>query len=168
MLHSTDAAIRVQQAKLCASQEHLSTTLRSMGDGVIACDLEGKVTSLNRMAEILTGWTSTEAAGRPIAEVFNIIHAKTRDIVDNGHRWQAQLESGEYASLEDLAKDVGCDRTYVGRMLRLTSLAPDIIEAILRGNEPDGLSLEKLRKPVLSAAEGNLPVRWEEQREEWR
>jgi len=74
--------------------------------------------------------------------------------------WQTQLESGEYASLEDLAKDVGCDRTYVGRMLRLTSLAPDIIEAILRGDEPDGLSLEKLRK--------NLPVRWEEQRKTWR
>jgi len=41
-------------------------------------------------------------------------------------------------------------------MLRLTSLAPDIIEAILRGEEPDDLSLEKLRK--------NLPVRWDEQR----
>ncbi len=60
--------------------------------------------------------------------------------------------------------------TYVGRtcppkpwrrrMLRLTSLAPDIIEAILRGNEPDGLSLEKLRK--------NLPVRWEEQKNVFR
>jgi len=44
-------------------------------------------------------------------------------------------------------------------MLRLTSLAPDITEAILRGDEPDGLSLEKLRK--------NLPVRWDEQREKW-
>jgi hypothetical protein len=43
---------------------------------------------------------------------------------------------------------------------KLTSLAPDIIEAILRGDEPDGLSLEKLRK--------NLPVRWDEQREAWR
>jgi hypothetical protein len=41
-------------------------------------------------------------------------------------------------------------------MLRLTSLAPDIIEAILRGDEPDGLSLVKLRK--------HLPVRWDEQR----
>ena len=49
--------------------------------------------------------------------------------------------------------------TYVGCMLRLTSLAPDIIEVILRGDEPDGLSLEKLRK--------NLPVRWEEQRMCW-
>ncbi len=45
-------------------------------------------------------------------------------------------------------------------MLRLTSLAPDIIKAILRGVEPDGISLEKLRK--------NLPVKWEEQRERWR
>jgi hypothetical protein len=38
-------------------------------------------------------------------------------------------------------------------MLRLTSLAPDIVEAILRGDEPNGLSLERLRK--------NLPVRWD-------
>jgi hypothetical protein len=59
-----------------------------------------------------------------------------------------------------LAHAVGCDRAYLGRMLRLTSLAPDIIEAILRGDEPDGLSLEKLRK--------NLPVRWEEQRRVYR
>jgi len=43
------------------------------------------------------------------------------------------------------------------RMLRLTSLAPDIIEAILRGKEPEGMSLEKLRK--------DLPVAWSEQRE---
>jgi len=81
------------------------------------------------------------------------------EAIAKGYRWQEQLESGEYASLEDLAHAVGCDRTYVGRMLRLTSLAPDIVEAILRGDEPDGLSLEKLRK--------NLPVRWDEQRRHW-
>jgi len=44
-------------------------------------------------------------------------------------------------------------------MLRLTSLAPDIIAAILRGHEPEGLSLEKLRK--------HLPARWDEQRKMW-
>ena len=70
------------------------------------------------------------------------------------------MESGEYPSIEDLAKDIGCDRTYVGRMLRLTSLAPDIVEAILRGDEPDGLSLEKLSK--------NLPVRWDLQRHQFK
>jgi len=50
-------------------------------------------------------------------------------------------------------------RPDVGRMPRLTSLAPDIIEAILRGDEPDGLSLRKLQK--------NLPVRWDKQRRTW-
>lgn len=45
----------------------------------------------------------------------------------------------------------GVDRTYVGRMLRLTSLAPDIIEPILWGDEPEGISLEKLRE--------NLPMK---------
>ncbi|MFP4140744.1 MAG: hypothetical protein ACLFVY_09285 [Phycisphaerae bacterium] len=71
------------------------------------------------------------------------------EAIAKGHRRQAQLESDDCASLEDLTKNVGwshrsrqakmgCDRTYVGRMLRLTSLAPDITEAILRGIEPVG------------------------------
>jgi len=92
------------------------------------------------------------------------------EAIAKAHRWQEQLESGEYLSLEDLTQAVGSsrrsrqaktgvDRTYVGRLLRLTSLAPDIIEAILRGDEPDGLSLRKLQK--------NLPVRWDEQRKQW-
>lgn len=61
------------------------------------------------------------------------------------HRWQGhpatvngrpqeQFESGEYARIEDLAQDVGSDRTQLARMLRLTSLALDIIEAILRSD----------------------------------
>jgi hypothetical protein len=100
------------------------------------------------------------AAGNALSSVERSYRRTLIEAIAKGHRWQTQLESGEYASLEDLAKDVGCDRTYVGRMLRLTSLAPDIIEAILRGDEPDGLSLEKLRK--------HLPLRWDEQREVWR
>ena len=57
-------------------------------------------------------------------------------------RWyrpsQEQLQSGEFASLEDLAAANGVDRTYVGRVLRLTSLAPEIVERILEGDEPEG------------------------------
>ena len=75
------------------------------------------------------------------------------------YRWQEQRESGQYAGVEDMIWVFGVDRTYVGRMLRLTSLAPDIVEAILRGDEPDGISLNKLRR--------NLPVRWDEQRQQW-
>lgn len=71
------------------------------------------------------------------------------------YRWQEQLESGEYAGLEDLAAANGVDRTYVGRFLRLTSLAPEIVERILNGDEPEGISLAKLRN--------DLPVLWAEQ-----
>ena len=55
-----------------------------------------------------------------------------------GWRSREQIEAGEYGGIEDLAQAVGVDRTYAGRMLRLTSLAPDIIEAVLRGKEPGG------------------------------
>ena len=71
------------------------------------------------------------------------------------YRWQEQLESGKYASLEDLAAANGVDRTYVGRILRLTSLAPGIVERILNGHEPDGISLRRLQKGV--------PLAWSDQ-----
>ena len=71
-------------------------------------------------------------------------------------RWQEQLESGEFAEITDLAKALGVDRTYVGRLLGLTSLAPDIVHAILAGDEPDGISLTKVRQSV--------PERWDKQR----
>ncbi len=81
------------------------------------------------------------------------------EAIAKAHRWQEQLESGQYAGVEDLAQALDVDRTYAGRILRLTSLAPDIIEAILRGDEPNGISLRKLQK--------NLPVQWDEQRKAW-
>jgi PAS domain S-box-containing protein len=59
------------------SKENISITLNSIGDGVIATDLNGKVTRFNHQAEILTGWKSAEALGRPLEEVFQVITAKT-------------------------------------------------------------------------------------------
>ena len=78
--------------------------------------------------------------------------------IAKAYRWQEQLESHEYSGLEDLAAANGVDRTYVGRILRLTSLAPEIVEAILEGNEPEGISLARLR--------ADLPVVWRDQA--WR
>lgn len=79
--------------------------------------------------------------------------------IAKAYRWQEQLESGEYAGLEELAAANGVDRTYVGRILRLTSLAPDIVEAILEGNEPEGISLRRLLR--------GFSPNWEEQRSRW-
>jgi PAS domain S-box-containing protein len=78
-----EGLVRERTSALRESEEHLSATLRSIGDGVIACDKEGRVASLNRAAEILTGWTSAEAAGQPIQQVFRIIHAQTREAAEN-------------------------------------------------------------------------------------
>jgi two-component system, NarL family, sensor histidine kinase EvgS len=63
---------------LVISEEKLSVTLNSIGDAVIATDAAGRATFLNPVAEQLTGWTETEARGRPIDEIFHIISKNTR------------------------------------------------------------------------------------------
>ena len=55
------------------SEENLRITLESIGDGVIATDIDGNVTKINKVAEELTGWKREEAVGSSFEEVFNII-----------------------------------------------------------------------------------------------
>ena len=74
------------------------------------------------------------------------------------HRWKALLESGRYRGLSDLARALKLDPSYVSRHLNLTLLAPDLVQMILRDDEPSGLSLERLMK--------DMPLEWEEQRHE--
>ncbi|MBX3258446.1 MAG: PAS domain S-box protein [Labilithrix sp.] len=62
-------------------QASLATTLRSIGDAVIATDARGRVTIMNPIAEALTGWTEEEARGRPLQEIFNIVNEHTREPV---------------------------------------------------------------------------------------
>jgi len=83
LLRRTDAGILAQQAKLQENEERLSATLRSIGDGVITCGMHGETVSLNAVAEILTGWSSDEAQGRPVSEIFRIVHAETRQESEN-------------------------------------------------------------------------------------
>jgi PAS domain S-box-containing protein len=70
-------------AALTAQQEWFRVTLGSIGDAVIAADPQGRVTYLNPTAEGLTGWTTDEAVGRPLVEVFPIINEQTRKPVEN-------------------------------------------------------------------------------------
>jgi len=64
-------------------REELGVTLRSIGDGVIATDAEGRVTAINAVAESLTGWTIEQAQGRRLDEVFRIVNEATRRSVPN-------------------------------------------------------------------------------------
>ena len=63
---------------LRASEENLSITLNSIGDGVLVTDASGRITRLNPVAERLTGWTGQAANGQPVAEVFHIVNVQTR------------------------------------------------------------------------------------------
>ena len=74
-------------------------------------------------------------------------------------QWQEELESGEYSTVNELARAKKLDRTYVSRILQLTSLAPDIVESLLAGDDCKGLSLRQLRK--------GIPAMWSEQRKLW-
>jgi len=75
--------------------------------------------------------------------------------VVRAHRWRQMLESGEYSSSAELGKAKKVNDSYLSRILRLTLIAPGIIEAILTGRQPSTLQLDDLLKP--------LPPVWEQQ-----
>ena len=69
--------------ELSMEKERLAVTLRSIGDGVITTDTEGRVVLLNKVAEALTGWKMEEALGKPFQEVFHIVNEKNLEICPN-------------------------------------------------------------------------------------
>lgn len=75
-------------------------------------------------------------------------------------RWREMLESGEYATVREIAYAEKINETYVGRILRLTLLAPEIVEAILKGSQPASLQLENLVR--------RFPIEWIEQKSIFR
>jgi hypothetical protein len=72
------------------------------------------------------------------------------------HRWKRLLEEGKYRSAAEIADAEGVTRSFVNRLLRLTLLAPDIVEAILEGGQPKAMQLKKLTDAI--------PSSWEKQR----
>lgn len=76
-LERTVGALRVAEGALSAEKEQLAVTLEGIADGVISCDLDGRITLINASAQALTGWR-TEANGRPLAEVFHTLNLNTR------------------------------------------------------------------------------------------
>ena len=70
-------------------------------------------------------------------------------------RWKRMLDSGEFATIADLAEREGIAAPYLTRTMRLARLAPGLVEVILDGRQPRNLTLEALRRP--------LPEAWDEQ-----
>jgi hypothetical protein len=76
--------------------------------------------------------------------------------VARAFRWRRMLETGRFATINELAAAEKINSSYVSRVLRLNLLAPGIVEAILDGRQPEGMTLPALMKP--------FPVEWSDQR----
>lgn len=76
-----DITARKEAAIAVATErERLQTTLRSIGDGVIATDIKGNILLMNKVSESLTGWSEKEAIGKPLSEVMVIVNKDTNQV----------------------------------------------------------------------------------------
>jgi len=73
-----------------------------------------------------------------------------------GFRWRKLLETGDYATIEEIADAENINSSYVSRVLRMTLLSPEIVEVILAGRQPPGLTMAK--------AIQRFPLHWRDQR----
>jgi hypothetical protein len=75
-------------------------------------------------------------------------------------RWRKMLDDGVHVTIEELAKSKGIAKTYVSQILRLTLLAPEIVEGILDGRQSEELQLDDLL--------ADFPLDWVRQINAWR
>ena len=73
-----------------------------------------------------------------------------------GFRWRKLLETGHFATIQEIAEAENINPSYISRVLRLTLLAPEIVEAILAGTQPAGLTRAEVMKP--------FPLTWIDQK----
>ncbi len=90
-------------------------------------------------------------AGEPRQTDDTLVKALAR-----AFRWKRMLDSGEFATIAELAERERIAAPFLTRTMRLAQLAPDLVDAILDGSQPRNLTLEALRSP--------LPMAWSEQK----
>jgi hypothetical protein len=86
---------------------------------------------------------------------FNVDNVLVKALA-RGFRWRKLLDNGTYGTTKEIAATEKVDASYVAEMLRLTLLAPDIVEMILDGRQPAECQLHRLRT--------SLPLEWQAQR----
>ncbi len=133
-------SFRAMTDSLVREKEYAQVTLASIGDGVVTTDTAGHVTFLNPVAEHLTGWSNAEARGRPVTEVFHIVHGVTRRPAMNpverclceghivglaSHTLLLRSDGQEFA-IEDSAAPI---RDHDGAMVGVVLVFHDVTEA---------------------------------------
>ncbi len=124
--------LQLAHENLEKEKELLSVTLRSIGDGVIATDLKGRVTIINNLAADLTGWAVEDAMGKSLASVFHIINEKTRKVCENPVA--KVLETGRIIGLANhtalIAKD-GTEKSIADSAAPIRDMKSNIIGTVL-------------------------------------
>jgi PAS domain S-box-containing protein len=163
LLHELSERKQVQEA-LTKREKWFAATLASVGDAVIATDMNGAVIFMNAPAESLTGWTHAEAVGRSIASVFDIVNRETRRPVENPVKKVLQVskvvgladhplllsKSGKEYDIEDSAAPI---RTDTGEGLGVVLVFRDITDK-KRTDEKIKRQEELLQLILASVAEG--------------
>lgn len=130
-------------------------TRRIDRNGVMTVTIPVTFAQAGGRKQIITPVGSADWEIAPARQVGSLVNALTR-----AHRWRHQIETGKYSSAAELARKEKANESYVCRLLRLTLLAPDIVEAILDGRQPKTLELRHILKP--------LPADWAAQRKALR
>ncbi|HLE41617.1 MAG TPA: ATP-binding protein [Nitrospirota bacterium] len=142
--------LRLALKSLFEEKERAQVTLRSIGDGVITTDAEGKVVLINAIAERLTGWTQREAEGKPLTEVFYIINEKTRERCENPV--DKVLREGKIVDLANhtalIARD-GAERIIADSGAPIRDESGNIIGVVLVFR--DATEKQKLEEEILKA-----------------
>jgi PAS domain S-box-containing protein len=120
------------EAALAAEKELLDVTLNSIADGVITTDTSGKIISINRAVESLTGWPRAEAEGKNLSEVFHLIHDQTQapcaNPVEQALQTRAAIEMENHILL--VARD-GARRAITTSAAPIRDNAGKIVGAVL-------------------------------------
>jgi len=130
-----------------------------VGGGRVAPGKDGQTVDIRVPMEFKTRSGRKEIILPPDAATTTDVGPRSPLVVAlaRAYRWQRMIDSGEVPGVEAIAAQNGVDRAYISRILDLAMLAPDLAEAALAGNEPEGLSLRKLTRTI--------PARWDLQRE---
>src|SRR5947207_15441551 len=94
--------------------------------------------------------------GAPLPPAAPYIDSTLVKAIARAFRWQKMLETGRYATIKEIAVAEKINPSYVSRVLRLTLLAPDLVEALVHGRQSPTMSLHDLMKP--------FPIDWDRQR----
>ena len=123
---------KIWEMRLFEEKERLAVTLKSIGDGVITSDVNGRVVLMNRVAEKLTGWSQAEASGRPMTDIFYIINEKNRKVCENPV--EKVLSTGNIVTLANhtalIAKD-GSERSIADSGAPIRDRSGDIVGVVL-------------------------------------